>query len=90
MIEVDPNELREKRNRENRKKLTGLLEKIEGCSVSDLFICVFSFYTRPLDYYDPLKHVKYAIGKFFLEFKLTSLYVKQEELLIRKLSLSVC
>ncbi|XP_068216023.1 exocyst complex component 8 [Palaemon carinicauda] len=32
MIEVDPQELKEKRERENRKKLTGLLEKIEGCS----------------------------------------------------------
>lgn len=32
MIEVDPQEVKEKRERENRKKLTGLLEKIEGCS----------------------------------------------------------
>lgn len=33
MIEVNPQEVRQKRERENRKKLTGLLEKIEGCSV---------------------------------------------------------
>ncbi|KAK8740546.1 hypothetical protein OTU49_002961, partial [Cherax quadricarinatus] len=32
MIEVNPQEVRKKRERENRKKLTGLLEKIEGCS----------------------------------------------------------
>ncbi|XP_069975063.1 exocyst complex component 8 isoform X1 [Penaeus vannamei] len=32
MIEVNPQEVRQKRERENRKKLTGLLEKIEGCS----------------------------------------------------------
>lgn len=34
MIEVNPQELKKMQNRENRKKLTGLLEKIEGCSVS--------------------------------------------------------
>ncbi|KAG0727971.1 Exocyst complex component 8 [Chionoecetes opilio] len=32
MIEVNPQELKKMQNRENRKKLTGLLEKIEGCS----------------------------------------------------------
>lgn len=32
MIEVNPQEIKEMQNRENRKKLTGLLEKIEGCS----------------------------------------------------------
>uniref|UniRef100_A0A0P4WL32 Exocyst component Exo84 C-terminal domain-containing protein n=1 Tax=Scylla olivacea TaxID=85551 RepID=A0A0P4WL32_SCYOL len=32
MIEVNPQELKRMQNRENRKKLTGLLEKIEGCS----------------------------------------------------------
>ncbi|KAK4306001.1 hypothetical protein Pmani_012100 [Petrolisthes manimaculis] len=32
MIEVNPQEIRDKRNRENRKKLTALLEKMEGCS----------------------------------------------------------
>ena len=41
MIEVDPQELKEKRERENRKKLTGLLEKIEGCSVSFSSILLF-------------------------------------------------
>ncbi|XP_076033752.1 exocyst complex component Exo84 [Oratosquilla oratoria] len=32
MIEVNPQEIKEKRERENRKKLTALLEKVEGCS----------------------------------------------------------
>lgn len=47
MIEVDPHEVREKRERENRKKLTGLLEKIEGCSVSNssLICLVLKFFS---------------------------------------------
>ncbi|CAL4060547.1 unnamed protein product, partial [Meganyctiphanes norvegica] len=32
IIEINPQELKEKREKEHRKKLTGLLEKIEGCS----------------------------------------------------------
>lgn len=35
MIEINPQELKQMQNRENRKKLTGLLEKVEGCSVSN-------------------------------------------------------
>ena len=37
IIEVSPQEVKEKREKERRKKLTALLEKVERCSVSQYF-----------------------------------------------------
>ena len=38
IIEISAEEVKEKKEKENRKKLTALMEKIEGCSVSIILI----------------------------------------------------